>query len=118
MGNWALCIWAYVGHTCMELAAIMCLSEPPHGKNKYPKQPLLDHLIIEIRTKQDRRGLFTFTKSLWKTQLKLLRLSLWKISARDQQILVLWEVFCNCYKLNPLPIATHPLNSLKGTFAF
>ena len=22
------------------------------------------------------------------------------------------------YKLNPLPIATRPLNSLKGTFAF
>ena len=23
-----------------------------------------------------------------------------------------------CYKLNPLSIATRPLNSLKGTFAF
>ena len=23
-----------------------------------------------------------------------------------------------CYKLNPSPIATHPLNSMKGTFAF
>lgn len=46
----------------MELAAMMCLSEPLRGKNKYPKQPLLDHLIIEIRTKQDRKGLFTFTK--------------------------------------------------------
>ena len=55
----------------MDLAAMMCLSESLRGKNKYPKQPLLDHLIIEIRTKQDRKGLFTFTKSLWKTQLKL-----------------------------------------------